>query len=432
MDQDRGQRQDESDSWSAVTLAGGAPDGTIYVAYQIKTSTGHDVRVVHSTDGGANWSAPVSVVDHAGAGLAGAPQLSVAPGGRVDVVWYDSRNAQASSKNTEDVYLASSTDRGVSFSTNWRITDRSLNFDAGLYGKVLTKYFYTPVVAALGNKADLVAWPDSRLGSVTTGAQDIFEAKVAFNASGSVPVNTLGAPSPPTTSEQASVDMSKLAYPGGAEIAGTKVVIVNAFPAAVVANSTDAAAYTTAAFAATLGLPVLFVDASSIPAATSDALHSLDIPMTLVVGGPSSVSDSVLGKLPGARRFSGANAQAISDSVARASMSASIPANVVYVANDSSPIDAAVAGAAVARLGGLLLVSTSADAAQSSLSTLGVGAKADRMVVIPGEVAGGLGIGALVGIAVGAALLLGLLILAAALWRGRTRPTPAQVPGAPL
>ncbi|MGH9129578.1 MAG: sialidase family protein, partial [Acidimicrobiales bacterium] len=211
----------------APTMAVG-PHGTIYVAYQLQTSKGlPDIAVVHSSDGGVAWSAPASVVDPANVGDAHLPQISVAPNGRVDVAWFDFRNSPGTTMSLMDVYMASSTDHGQAFSANRRITDRSIDYDTGLFKRLLEKYFYTPAIAAIGANTDLVAWGDSRLGNVTNADQDIFDAKVTFDPSGPVPVSTLGAPTPPSTPEQASVALAQLAYPGGQETAGSKVVVVN-------------------------------------------------------------------------------------------------------------------------------------------------------------------------------------------------------------
>ncbi len=511
---------------SAPSLAVG-PKGTLFLAYQLRVATGlPDIRLVHSSDQGTTWSAPVRVVDSADVGDAGLPQLAVAPNGRVDVVWYDFRNSPGSRKNLMDVYMASSTDGGNIFSANRRITDRSINYATGLYSRVLERYFYTPAIATIGDSTDLVAWPDSRLGNVTNATQDIFDAKVSFKPSGPIPVDTLGSPSPPSTPEQTSVALSQLAYPGGQETTGSKVVIVNvddpasalagavlaradfgsvlltpasgltkgvadevrrlspagaylvgtgkelpakvsaeveaagvpashvvsvtgpspasvaaqvatvldtrtaaqrsgdspAFPAAVVTNPTSPEAVTASAFAASLGLPVLFVNATSVPGLTLSALRSLDITTTLVVGDPSQVSAGVLTSLPSPHRFKGTDPASVSEAIATAALSSGIPTNVVYVASDTSPATAAAAGAAVARLGGLLLVTPSTASAEADLATANLDSQVDRIVLIPGGVAnGGLGTGALIGIAIGAALVLSALLFLALGWSRRAR-----------
>ncbi|MGH9223585.1 MAG: hypothetical protein ACRD2W_07305 [Acidimicrobiales bacterium] len=57
--------------------------------------------------------------------------------------------------------------------------------------------------------------------------------------------------------------------------------------------------------------------------------------------------------------------------------------NIVYVADDAKPVDAAVAGAAVARVSGLLMLTPGADAgvAEERLSSLGLTAAVDKIVV---------------------------------------------------
>ncbi len=99
------------------------------------------------------------------------------------------------------------------------------------------------------------------------------------------------------------------------------------------------------------------MDQNSIPAATSAALSSLNITTTLVIGGPQWISDSVLGALPGAKRLGGANQFATSKAVVAESMARGLPDNIVYVADGSRPMDAALLGAAVGRTTGVMLLS---------------------------------------------------------------------------
>ncbi len=521
----------------APTVATG-PGGIIYVAYQLQTSKGlPDIRVVHSSDGGATWSAPVGLVASANVGDARLPQVSAAPNGRVDVVWYDFRNSPGTSMSLMDVYIASSTDHASSFSADRRVTDRSINYNTGLYKRLLEKYFYTPAILAIGANTDLVAWGDSRLGNVTNSNQDIFDAKVNFNPTGPVPVSTLGAPSPPSTPEGASVALSELAYPGGQETTTSKVVIVDAndpaaalagavlaraafapvllagptglskaakdevqrlspagayvvgttaelpaklsatissqveaagvpasqvvsvsapdaaslaadiatrgdtrtaaqrsankaaFPAAVITNPASAEAPAASAFAAALGLPVLFVGGTSVPDATQSALRSLDIPTTLVVGDPTQVDAKVFSGLPSPHRFKGTDPTGVSAAIDTASQASGIPTNIVYIADSSSPATAAVAGAAVARLGGLLMVGPDTGAVEAALASTGLDTGVDRFVLIPGgnPAGGGLGVGDLVGIAIGGVLVLaGLGLLALLALRRRRSPRPAK------
>jgi hypothetical protein len=59
----------------------------VYATWDAGTGAGRDVFVAASADGGATWAAPVTVGPKRGGQLL--PAVSVAPDGRVDIVFYD-------------------------------------------------------------------------------------------------------------------------------------------------------------------------------------------------------------------------------------------------------------------------------------------------------------------------------------------------------
>jgi len=137
---------------------------------------------------------------------------------------------------------------------------------------------------------------------------------------------------------QAEKDADNPAFDGGA-------VVVN--PA-----SKDAGA--AAGLAAARRLPVLYVEKDSIPTETQDALTSLDIKETLVIGGPSVVNEEVKGQLPPAKRLGGETQYDTSKAVVAESKERGLPSNVVYAADGEQPMDSALLGGVVARATGML------------------------------------------------------------------------------
>lgn len=93
--------------------------GNIYVLCSVDPPGGDpiDVHIIRSTDGGTTWSLPVTVNDDGGNLWQWFGTMSVAPNGRIDVVWNDTRNSGGNERLSE-TYYAYSIDGGQTFSTN--------------------------------------------------------------------------------------------------------------------------------------------------------------------------------------------------------------------------------------------------------------------------------------------------------------------------
>src|SRR6476469_4449910 len=109
----------------AVYRSGTATNNNIYMLASVVPSgrSTTDVMFVRSTDGGLTFSAPLRINDD--------PvnpskwhwfgTFSVAPNGRLDAVWYDSRNA---ANNTDSqLFYSWSTDAGVTWSSNVAVSN---------------------------------------------------------------------------------------------------------------------------------------------------------------------------------------------------------------------------------------------------------------------------------------------------------------------
>src|SRR5213082_2872239 len=108
----------------AIDHSGGATNNNIYMLASVEPSgrSTTDVMFVRSTDGGLTFSAPLRINDD---GLANKwhwfGTFAVAPNGRLDAVWYDSRNA---SNNTDSqLFYSWSTDGGVTWAPNVAVTN---------------------------------------------------------------------------------------------------------------------------------------------------------------------------------------------------------------------------------------------------------------------------------------------------------------------
>jgi uncharacterized repeat protein (TIGR01451 family) len=130
-------------AWLAVDDTGGPFDGNIYVVWAsdpvsaMGTSDHSDVFFSRSTNGGANWSAPLQL---GGGTLTDQfePFVAVGGAGAVSVAWYDRRN-DPTNNLLIDVYKSFSRDGGATFDPIVRVTDQSFgvpqlnpNFNPGV------------------------------------------------------------------------------------------------------------------------------------------------------------------------------------------------------------------------------------------------------------------------------------------------------------
>jgi hypothetical protein len=103
---------------------GSSGDSTVYVLSSVDPpgTDPLDVHFIRSTDRGVSWSPPVKINDDS---VTSAWQwfgtMSVAPNGRIDVVWLDTRDHPGTYLSS--LYYSFSTDNGISWSQNERLSD---------------------------------------------------------------------------------------------------------------------------------------------------------------------------------------------------------------------------------------------------------------------------------------------------------------------
>ena len=109
-----------------VDRSGGPTNNNIYMLATVEpfgATNGSDVMFVRSTDGGLTFSAPHRInddpINHNKWHWFGT--LAVAPNGRIDSVWYDTRNA--ANNIDSQLFYSFSTDGGVSWSPNVVVSD---------------------------------------------------------------------------------------------------------------------------------------------------------------------------------------------------------------------------------------------------------------------------------------------------------------------
>jgi len=112
-------------TWLAVDKTTGSTSGNIYVLCSVErewTTDPLDVMFSRSTDGGLNWSAPVRINDDTSStNWQWFGTMSVAPNGRLDAVWLDTRDNPGTVLSS--LYYSCSTDGGLTWSRNKRLSD---------------------------------------------------------------------------------------------------------------------------------------------------------------------------------------------------------------------------------------------------------------------------------------------------------------------
>jgi hypothetical protein len=109
----------------AIDTSGGPFDGNIYLLCSVDRNSNSDpadVMFALSTNGGVSFSSPVRVNDDVGTSAwQWFGTMSVAPTGRIDAVWLDTRDNPGSYNSA--LYYSYSTDAGVTWSQNEKLSD---------------------------------------------------------------------------------------------------------------------------------------------------------------------------------------------------------------------------------------------------------------------------------------------------------------------
>jgi hypothetical protein len=169
-----------------------AADALIIADRQGNQLDAADIIFARSTDHGLHWqttfqigSTPAHVLndDNGGQSATGLtadevisgqadPRLAVDAQGNISLIWYDTRHDPAN--HLLDVFGTTSTDGGLTFSPNFRVTSQSFDADQGKFTDATGQedyYLGDFLGLALANNTAYAAWADTRAGN-----QDIFFA----------------------------------------------------------------------------------------------------------------------------------------------------------------------------------------------------------------------------------------------------------------
>ncbi len=155
-------------------------NGSLYIAWADGRNGDSDVFLRRSADGGRSWSNPSRVNDDkVGSGARQyLPRVSVAPTGRVDVVFLDRRDDDDNDTLTS-AYYAASADEGESW-TNLPLSDVLFDSKVGPGSELDKADAGTRIGVVSTPTAAYAVWTDTRNGSLDTDKQDIVFAAVTI------------------------------------------------------------------------------------------------------------------------------------------------------------------------------------------------------------------------------------------------------------
>ncbi|MGH9190805.1 MAG: sialidase family protein [Acidimicrobiales bacterium] len=151
----------------------------VYVSFADGRSGDADVWLWGSVDSGATWARPHRVNDtRPGDGTSQyLSRISVSPGGRVDVVYYDRRADSANVLN--EVSFQSSFDRGATFSRRAQLSGAAFDSRVGFGSERGMPDLGSRLALISSDTGALAVWSDTRAGTEASSKQDLAVAQVA-------------------------------------------------------------------------------------------------------------------------------------------------------------------------------------------------------------------------------------------------------------
>lgn len=166
--------------WVATDHSTGSTAGNVYVLQSVNPPGDDplDVQFIRSEDGGFTWSDPVRVNDDSVGANAWQwfGTMSVAPGGRIDVVWNDTRTSGAT--NFSELYYSFSYDGGRTWAVNEPVSPMFNSFEGWPSQQKIGDYYHM----ISDNTGANVAY-----SATFNGEQDVYFLRIPANCDGTLP-----------------------------------------------------------------------------------------------------------------------------------------------------------------------------------------------------------------------------------------------------
>jgi hypothetical protein len=155
--------------------------GRVYAGFFDRRLGDSDVWVWSLPKGGNDWKGPVRVNDtlERDGTSQYLPKLAVAPGGRVDVLYYDRRFDRRNVRTGASVQFSS--DGGESFGTSVQASDRTFDSRVGARTQRGLPDPGNRLALLSTDSRDLAVWPDGRAGTRASRKVDLARTVIAFS-----------------------------------------------------------------------------------------------------------------------------------------------------------------------------------------------------------------------------------------------------------
>ena len=184
----------------AIDRSGTATNNNIYMLASVVPNgqSTTEVMLAGSTDGGVTFSAPVRINDDANhqSKWHYFGTLSVAPTGRIDVVWYDTRNA--ANNIDSQLFYSYSTDAGLTWAPNIAVSD-AFNPQAGFPQNEKIGDYVTIVSDNTGGNVAYAATFNVNPNAVGGHEQDVYYVRVSPSGGGTPTPTPTASPTPTAT-----------------------------------------------------------------------------------------------------------------------------------------------------------------------------------------------------------------------------------------
>ncbi len=162
--------------YDPAKIVADALTGNLYTVWADSRTGRFQIFFRKSLDKGVSWGERSVLIapDRLASGASRSPSISVAPNGRIDIVYYHT-SPDPEAQNFDDVYWAYSVDGGENFIAR-QVNDAPIDRDKGYSGPLssirLLGNHYPPGVSST-DEAAYVVWSDTRDATDVTNSQDV-------------------------------------------------------------------------------------------------------------------------------------------------------------------------------------------------------------------------------------------------------------------